>query len=45
MLHPDTTLAWIDDTIGVGVIATKPIPKGTITWARDALDLTLKANL
>ena len=41
MLHPDTTLAWIDDTIGVGVIATKPIPKGTITWARDALDLTL----
>lgn len=39
MLHPHTTLAWINDTVGVGVIATRPIPAGTITWVRDALDL------
>lgn len=41
MLHPHTTLAWVDDTIGVGVVATRPIPRGTITWVRDPLDLTL----
>lgn len=41
MLHPHTTLAWIDDVVGVGVIATRPIPRGTLTWVRDPLDLTL----
>jgi SET domain-containing protein len=38
MLHPDTELRYIDETIGVGVFATKRIPKGTITWALDDLD-------
>ena len=38
MIHPDTKLQFIDDEIGYGVIATKKIPKGTITWALDAFD-------
>lgn len=38
MIHPDTCLKFIDDTVGVGVVATKDIPKGTITWALDPLD-------
>ncbi|HZG75905.1 MAG TPA: SET domain-containing protein [Paenibacillus sp.] len=38
MLHPHTELRYIDETIGVGVFATKRIPKGTITWALDDLD-------
>jgi hypothetical protein len=38
LLHPDTRLQYIDDTIGYGVFATRPIPRGTVTWVRDPLD-------
>ncbi len=38
MIHPHTRLAHVSDRIGLGVIATKPIPAGTIVWVRDALD-------
>ncbi len=40
MIHPDTELKFINNQIGYGVIATKFIPKGTITWAYDLLDRT-----
>ena len=38
MIHPDTELRFINSKIGYGVVATKLIPKGTITWAMDKLD-------
>ncbi len=38
MLHPDTELRLVNDTVGYGVFALRPIPKGTITWARDRFD-------
>ena len=38
MIHPDTELQFISNEIGYGVVATKPIPAGTITWALDKLD-------
>ncbi len=38
MIHPDTELRFISEEIGYGVVATKFIPKGTITWAIDKLD-------
>jgi len=38
MVHPDTELRFVHDTIGWGVFATRPIPRGTIIWALDALD-------
>ena len=38
MIHPDTELRYIDDTIGYGVIATKKIPKGTVVWVQDKFD-------
>ncbi len=38
MIHPDTEVKWINETIGYGVVATKFIPKGTITWVLDELD-------
>jgi hypothetical protein len=38
MIHPHTEVRFISDTIGYGVVATKFIPKGTITWALDKLD-------
>ncbi len=39
MIHPDTELRFINESIGFGVFATKLIPKGTITWILDELDL------
>jgi hypothetical protein len=42
MIHPDTDLIHINDTIGHGLVATRLIPKGTITWVRDPLDLVLE---
>ncbi|MGA3361353.1 MAG: SET domain-containing protein [Solirubrobacteraceae bacterium] len=41
MLHPATELRFIDDEIGFGVVATELIPKGTIAWVLDDLDLVL----
>ena len=38
MIHPDTELRFISRDIGYGVVATRLIPRGTITWARDAFD-------
>lgn len=41
MMHPDTELRFVSDEIGVGVFATKFIPKGTIVWILDDLDMIL----
>ncbi|CAN5196500.1 hypothetical protein BH23BAC2_BH23BAC2_24420 [soil metagenome] len=38
MMHPDTEIQFISEEIGYGVVATKFIPKGTITWVQDELD-------
>lgn len=38
MIHPHTEIRFISDKIGYGVVATKFIPKGTITWALDKFD-------
>lgn len=42
MIHPHTTLAWIDEARGHGVIATQDIPKGTLVWTLCDLDIVLK---
>ncbi len=38
MIHPHTELRFINSTIGYGVVATRDIPAGTITWVLDELD-------
>ncbi|MBN2668162.1 MAG: SET domain-containing protein [Bacteroidales bacterium] len=38
MIHPHTELKFINNEIGYGVVATKLIPAGTITWVLDRLD-------
>jgi hypothetical protein len=38
MIHPNTELKFISNEIGYGMVATKFIPAGTITWALDKLD-------
>jgi len=42
MIHPDTELRYINDTIGYGVFARKLIPTGTITWIPDPLQKILE---
>lgn len=41
MMHPHSRLEFISKEIGYGVIATRRIPKGTITYALDALELII----
>ena len=38
MVHPDTELRFIHDDVGFGAVATRLIPRGTITWVQDELD-------
>jgi hypothetical protein len=42
MIHPDSELRYINDTIGYGVFARKLIRKGTITWIPDPLQKILE---
>jgi hypothetical protein len=42
MIHPDTKISYISPEKGYGVVATKLIPKGTITWVQDDLDRIFK---
>lgn len=39
MMLPGLTLATISPEVGIGIITTRPIARGTITWVRDSLDL------
>jgi hypothetical protein len=39
VIHPNTEVRFVNDTIGYGVVATRFIPKGTITWVRDRFDM------
>lgn len=38
MIHPHSELRFVSPAIGVGVFATRFLPKGTITWVLDPLD-------
>jgi hypothetical protein len=40
MIHPHTEIRFISEQKGYGVVATRFIPKGTITWVQDPLDRT-----
>lgn len=42
MIHPDTELRKVNDTIGYGVFATRLIPKGTIVYVKDALEIEVE---
>lgn len=41
MIHPNTTLRFINDTVGNGVFATEDIPEGTIVYVKDSLEIEL----
>lgn len=44
MVHPDTEIRFIGPEVGYGVVATKRIPRGTITWVQDPLDRIFTAD-
>lgn len=39
MIHPSTEIRFISPEKGYGVVAKEFIPKGTITWVQDKLDM------
>jgi hypothetical protein len=39
MFHPDARIQWINDVVGYGLVATRLIPKGTITYLKDPMEL------
>lgn len=41
MIHPSTRVQFINEEVGNGLVATRFIPKGTITWVMDPLDRTI----
>jgi hypothetical protein len=45
MIHPHSELRFVSPAIGFGVFATRPIPKGTITWVLDPLDQIVSPSL
>jgi uncharacterized protein len=38
MIHPHTELRLCSPEVGQSVVATAPLPRGTIVWVRDPLD-------
>jgi len=40
-MHPDTQVIRVSDSVGLGVVAVRPIPAGTWIWVRDPLDREL----
>lgn len=41
MMHPNTKIQFINGNIGVGLFATAFIPKGTITYVKDQLEIRI----
>ncbi len=44
MIHPHTELRFINKSKGRGVFATKPIPKGTLTYVKDDLEIVISPD-
>ncbi|HSF83954.1 MAG TPA: SET domain-containing protein [Anaerolineales bacterium] len=41
MIHPDTELRFVNQTIGYGVFATRFIPRGTLLYVEDPLEIRI----
>lgn len=44
MIHPHTELKRVNPEKGLGVFATSFIPKGTVTYAKDPLEIEIKPD-
>ncbi len=43
LIQPDTRLVTVDTDVGDGVVATRWIPQGSITWVLDDIDRVITA--
>jgi len=41
MIHPHTELRYVNEDKGLGIIATSFIPKGTLTYVKDKLEIEI----
>ncbi len=41
MLHPHTKIQFINELMGYGIFATRLIPKGSITYVKDSLEIEI----
>ncbi|MBR9920772.1 MAG: SET domain-containing protein [Bacteroidetes bacterium] len=41
MIHPKTSLQYVNDTVGYGVFAAEDIPEGTIVYVKDSLEMVV----
>lgn len=41
MFHPSTEVRFIRQEIGLGVVATRRLPRGTVVWVGDPFDLSV----
>ena len=44
MIHPDTEVRFVNPSIGYGVFATADIPRGTIVYVKDQLEIQLSEH-
>ncbi len=44
MIHPDTEVRHVSEAIGYGVFANKLIPKGTIVYVKDSLEIEVSES-
>lgn len=45
MIHPNTEVRFVNPTIGYGVFATADIPRGTIVYVKDKLEIELTETM
>lgn len=41
-MHPHSELRRVSDGVGFGVFATRPIPRGTLVYVKDSLEIVLR---
>lgn len=44
MMHPDTTTGYIGAEKGIGIVATKPLPVGTIVYVYDSMEIVVRPD-
>jgi hypothetical protein len=44
VLHPNIHVRWINESIGYGLFAHRPIAKGSVTYVDDALEIKLSED-
>lgn len=44
MMHPNTTAGYINPDKGIGIVATAPLPVGTIVYVYDSMEIVVRPD-